>query len=102
MAKDLHRIPDRARGISVGRELLINNAQDYALAVSPRTFALAHASGSATYGGDLFSAKVEDFSDGKVDVVLILCAEGGGSAEDDELLFPLTRFHFPIVLPRLS
>jgi hypothetical protein len=94
MTQDLHRIPDRARGISVGRKLLINNAQNYALAVSPGTFALTHAGGSAADGGDLFGAKVEDFSDGKVDIVLILCAEGGGSAEDDELLFPLTCSHF--------
>lgn len=92
MAQDFHRIPDGARGIGVGRELLIHDAQDYALAVSPGTLALAHAGGGATNCCNLFGAKIEDLGDGEVDIILVFCAQGGGSAEDDELLVFISPF----------
>jgi hypothetical protein len=59
---------------------------------------VAHTEGSAADGGYLFLAQVEDFSDGEVDVVFVLCTEGGGSAKDDELLFALTCSHLIIVI----
>lgn len=90
MAQDLHRIPDGARGIGVARKLLIHDAQDYALAVSPGTVALTHAGGGAANGRNLVSTEVKDLGDWEVDVVLVFCAERGGGAEDDELLFSLT------------
>ena len=83
MAQNLHRIPDRARGISVARELLIHDAQDHALAVSPGALSETHAGGGAADGGNFFVAQVENLSDGEVDVVFVFCAEGGGGAEDN-------------------
>lgn len=98
MAQHLHRIPDCTGSVSVGCELLINNTQNYPLAISPGTLTPAHARGCAVHFCDLFVTKVVDFSNGKVDVVFVFCTEGGCCAEDNELLLALTYYGPNIVL----